>query len=234
MSKFEVLHLIYLVYVLGILPWAAFRSIKQLRPAPAADGTPRPAPSRERILVLTLVSLLALLGASWVVADLTGIPIFTRPELGAREVIAAVVVFAAHFGLRQIAVALHKRGEAKKKSLLATWMPRTPRQWVLYALVAIFAGIAEEAAYRGVAWSLLDWYTGSAWIATLLCAVSFALAHITQWWKSVAVIFAIALMMHAFVAFAHGLVLAMVVHASYDIAVGVVITRRLAREAAQS
>lgn len=229
MNKHQVLHLLYLAYVLVGIPWLVFRTRSALQPAAAADGTPKPVPSRERVLLSTLVSLLALLLISWMVGELSGIAIFTRPTLGAREIVAAIAVFAAHFGLRQIAVAMHSREELKK-SLVAAWIPRTPREWVLYVLVAICAGIAEEAAFRGVAWSLLVWYSSNEWLATLICAVAFALAHITQRWKSVFVIFAIALMMHAFVAFTQGLVLAMIVHAAYDLAVGVVISRRLAKQ----
>ena len=225
------LHALYLGYVLVVLSWLAWRTKAQLESAGAGSPGAAALPSRERILTSTLVSLLLLLGASVMVADLSGIALFVRPVLGAREIAAALVVFALHFVLRRIAIALHSREELKK-SLLVSWMPRTPREWVLYVLVALAAGVAEEAAYRGVAWTLLIRYTGHTWLSALICAVAFGFAHAPQRWKSALIIFVIALMMHAFVAFAGGLVLAMAVHAVYDLAVGVVISRRLARQAA--
>lgn len=231
MTKYHVLHALYLGYVLGLLSWLAWRTKAKLESAQAAAPGAAALPSREQILLTTLVSLLLLLGMSVMVADLSGIAVFVRPVLGARELVAALVVFLMHFVLRRIAIALHTREELEK-SLLLAWMPRTPREWVLYVCVALAAGVAEEASYRGVVWTLLIRYTGSTWGSALISSVAFGLAHATQRWKSALIIFLIALMMHGFVAFAGGLVLAMVVHAAYDIAVGVVISRRLARQAA--
>ena len=228
MNKVQVLHALYLAYVLGVLSWAAWRTKVRLESAAGAPGA-KALPSRERILTSTLISLLILLLFSWKVANFSDIPVFARPELGAREIVAALAVFAGHFGLRQVAIALHTR-EEMKKSLLVAWMPRTAREWVLYVLVALAAGVAEEASYRGVVWTLLTWYTGQRWLAALISAVAFGFAHASQRWKSAVVISGIALMMHGFVAFTGSLVLAMVVHAAYDVAVGVVISRRLARQ----
>lgn len=230
MTKYHVLHFAYLSYVLGVLSWLAWRTKAQLESAAAASPGSPAMPSRERILLTTLISLLILFGMSWMVADLSGIVLFVRPVLGPREIVAGLIVLALHFVLRRIAVAMHTREELQK-SLLVAWIPRTPREWVLYALVAIAAGVAEEAAYRGVAWTLLIRYTGSTWLSALVCAIAFGLAHAAQRWKSALIIFAIALLMHGFVAFLGSLVLAMVVHAVYDLIVGALISRRLDRQA---
>lgn len=228
MNKFVVLHALYLGYVLVGLSWAAFRTRGMLQPAAGVEGTPRPVLSRERLLATTLLSLTLLFWLSWMVAGLSGIPLFAMPAVGPREVVAALVVLAAHFGLRRIAVAMHTREELRKSPVLA-WMPRTPRESALWVPVAIGAGIAEEAAYRGVAWTLLTKYTGNAWISAAICAAAFGLAHITQNWKGVVIILAIAVMMHAFVAFTETLALAMIVHAAYDLVVAALIGRRTAR-----
>ena len=164
---------------------------------------------------------------SWVVADLSGIRLFALPPLGPWDIAASAAVFLLHFGLRRIAIALHT-AEELRRSLLSAWMPRTPREWALYVPVAIGAGLAEEAAYRGVAWNLLTWYTGNAWASAAICIVAFGLAHATQSFKSVAVIAVIAALMHALVAFTGTLVLAMIVHAVYDLVIAVIIGRRAA------
>jgi membrane protease YdiL (CAAX protease family) len=227
-NKLVVLHSIYLFYVLVALSWAALRTSVVLRRAARADATQARGTSRERILASTLVSLAILFGMSWWVADLSEIRLFAVPALGARELVASLVALAAHFALRRIAIAMHTREELRTSPLLA-WMPRTRREWTLWVPVAIGAGLAEEAAYRGVAWTLLARYTGNVWVAAAICIVAFGVAHITQKWKSVVIILAIAAVMHAFVAFTGTLVLAMIVHAVYDLAVAVLIGRRTAR-----
>lgn len=229
MNKLQILHIIYLSYVLGVLSWAAIRSRSKLAAVLAVEDRAKQAASRERVLLSTLISLALLFGYSWMVARLSDIHLFAMPKIGAGVLIASVVAFAGHFGFRQIAIWMHTREQLKNASLRA-WMPQTAREWALYLPVAIGAGVAEEASYRGVAWTLLTWMTGNAVVAGLICAVAFGVAHATQGWKSAVVIFGIALMMHAFVWYTHTLVLAMIVHAAYDIAVGVLISRRLVKQ----
>jgi len=228
MDKLVVLHALYLFYVLIVLSWAVWRTRRRLRPAAAAQAGAAPVPSRERILASTLVSLALLFGMSWMVADLSGIELFAVPALRLRDIAAAAAVFAGHFVLRRVALALHTREELRRSPLLA-WMPRTPRQWALWVPVALAAGLAEEASYRGVVWILLTHYTGNAWLSAALCVAAFALHHVTQSWKSVVAIAGIAVLMHALVAFTGTLVLAMGVHAVYDLVVAVLIARRAAQ-----
>jgi membrane protease YdiL (CAAX protease family) len=228
MDKLVVLHALYLFYVLIVLSWAVLRTRRKLGAAAAARAGGAPAPSRERILASTLFSLALLFGMSWMVADLSGIELFAVPALVPLDYAAAAAAFGGHFAMRRLAIALHTREELRRSPLLV-WMPRTPRQWALWVPVAITAGLAEEAAYRGVAWSLLTHHTGHAWLSAAICIAAFALHHVTQSWKSVVAIAGIAVFMHALVAFTGTLVLAMGVHALYDLVVAVLIARRAAQ-----
>ena len=94
--------------------------------------------------------------------------------------------------------------------------PRTTREWVLKSITVLAASISEEAAYRGVGFAILWYWTGSALLAALICSIAFALAHSIQGWKSMWVIFGIAVIMHGLVYYTETLVLAMIVHAVYD------------------
>lgn len=98
-------------------------------------------------------------------------------------------------------------------------MPQTPRETATYSLLAIVAGISEEAAYRGVLMQILWYALGNPWIAMLIAAAAFAFIHLLQGWKSVLVIFVMACVMHALVWYSGTLVIAMVVHAMYDLSV---------------
>lgn len=104
-------------------------------------------------------------------------------------------------------------------------LPRSAGAWALYLLMPILAGFAEEAAYRGVGMYVLSAALGNGWAAALILATAFAIAHMVQEWKSVALIFVIALLMHALVAITGTLVVAMVVHAVYDIVAGILAAR---------
>ena len=105
------------------------------------------------------------------------------------------------------------------------WAPRSPREWALWTGTVLIARVAEEAAYRGVGMSILWYSLGNPWIAVLISAVAFAMAHSTQGWKSAVTIFGLALVMHALVAYTGTLVFAMVVHGTYDLIAGYGISR---------
>jgi membrane protease YdiL (CAAX protease family) len=95
--------------------------------------------------------------------------------------------------------------------------PRSAGERALYSLVSVAAGVAEEAAYRGVLTSILWYALGSLWLAAITSAVAFAAGHAVQGWKSMAVIFVMACSMQLPVNYTGTLVIAMAVHAVYDL-----------------
>ena len=107
--------------------------------------------------------------------------------------------------------------------------PRSPREWLLWTGTVLVASVAEEAAYRGVGMSILWYALGNPYAAVAICSAAFALAHWTQGWKSAAVIFVMALVMHALVAFTGTLILAMLVHGIYDLVAGYFIAKEAKR-----
>jgi membrane protease YdiL (CAAX protease family) len=223
-----------LAYLLVLMPYAAIRSAGVIRAARAGTGA-TPLPSRESIWARTIVALGFLFVLAWYTGRGFGFRIFALPALGAREVGAAVVALAAYFALRAVARAV--RTEAERRAMVVYFLaPRTTREWLLWISTVVVASVAEEAAYRGVAMSVLWYSLGNPYAAAVICSVAFALAHWTQGWKSAAVIFAMALVMHGLVAFAGTLVLAMLVHGLYDLVAGYYIAKeakRFEREAAE-
>jgi hypothetical protein len=107
--------------------------------------------------------------------------------------------------------------------------PRTAPERRTFVFVVLLASVAEEAAYRGVGWSVLWFALGNGWLSAALLSVAFALAHWSQGWKSLAAIVLLALVFHGLVALTGVLVLAMAVHAAYDLLVGGMIQKK-ARE----
>jgi len=212
--------LVFLAYLLVLLPWLAFRSAGRLREARAASaGKPEQILPRERIWIGTIVSLGLLLWLAWVVGSSFGYRFFAVPALGVREGLAALAALGVCFALRSISRAL--RSEDERRNMTVYFLaPRTSRQWALWTVTVVVASVSEEIAYRGVGMEILWYSLGNGWVAALICAVAFALGHWTQGWKSGLVIFVLALTMHGLVAYTETLVLAILVHAVYDFVAG--------------
>jgi membrane protease YdiL (CAAX protease family) len=170
----------------------------------------------------------ALLLLAWLTGRSFDYHLFLVGSLGAREILAAFAALAACFVLRSLARAFRSEEERRKMAvyLLA---PRSPREWALWTGTVMLASVAEEAAYRGVGMSILWYSLGNPWAAAFICATAFSLAHWAQGWKSAAVIFALAMVMHGLVALSGTLVLAMMVHATYDFVAGYRIGQDAAR-----
>ncbi len=216
--------LFFLVYVLLFLPWISFRSARHLR---AAASGQVPAIPRRSIWISTFLSQAALLALTWLVGRTFSYRIFAMPAPRALHVLLACAAVAACIVLRWISRAIRTPDERRKLAVYA-WAPRSREEWLLWTGAVLLASIAEETAYRGVGMSILWYATGSQWIAILAMSTAFALAHSTQGRKSAAIIFLIALVMHALVAFTGTLVYAMIVHAVYDLATGYSISRTAA------
>lgn len=97
--------------------------------------------------------------------------------------------------------------------------PSLMRMWVM---ISALAGVAEECAYRGLAFRILTANHGSVALALLLCVASFGVAHMAQGWRGVLGTSVIAIAMHAVVFLTQSLYLAIVIHAAYDLMVGVI------------
>jgi membrane protease YdiL (CAAX protease family) len=101
-------------------------------------------------------------------------------------------------------------------------MPRDSTERALWLTSSIAAGISEELVYRGVLTELLarTTTTGSLVAAALVSAGVFAVSHYMQGWKSMAIIYAMALLFQALAWYSGSLYVPMAVHALYDIAAG--------------
>lgn len=224
-----------LACLLAVLPWLAWRSALRLRAARDGTETPGtpPLPSRSGIFIGTLILLSSLFLLAWLTGRSLGFNPFHIERLGTRELLAGLVALAAALGLRWVSQAI--RSEAERRTLPAfAFMPRSSTEWSLYLAMSVVAGIAEETAYRGVGMALLTWSTGSAILSAAVLSLAFGLAHLTQEWKSVGIVVAMALLMHGLVAFTGTLVIAMVVHTVYDMIAGILGSRDARRFATSS
>ena len=206
---------IFLFYLLGLLPLMAFRSAKAFNAPPDAPA-PRAFPPRAAIYLNSTVALALLFALAWFAARRVDFHIFALPALGAKQLLAGAGALLFQFVMMYASRAVRSTAELSDMAVNRI-MPQSPREHALYSVMSVVAGIAEEAAYRGVLMSVFWSATGSAWIAVSVSALAFALGHAVQGRKSMAVIFVMACSMHALVWYTGTLVIAMVVHAIYDL-----------------
>jgi membrane protease YdiL (CAAX protease family) len=224
MDRLNLLNFIFLVVLFVLTPRGALRTARTLRQS-QAQGQPLP---RTRMALSTAFAL----GVLWLLsvfnAKSMGINLFRIPSFGAKELGIGLIALAVL--LLAIPISRYRRSEAEeRRRLLYGFAPRNGREYMIFAAIAILAGIAEEAAYRGVAVWVLTPIFGSIVPAMFLSAMAFAVAHAVQGGRTMAIVFAIAVVFHAIVYFTGTLVVAMVVHTIYDLIAGAVAGKR-ARE----
>lgn len=218
--------LVFLAFLLGVLPWGALRSGRRVGAMLGGSGR---GTVRDRLSVWTstLLAQGLLLLLAWFAGRSFGFRFFV---FAARPVdwVAAGAALGACFVLR--AVARFLRSEEERRALMVYRLaPRTPVEWIVWSLLALVASVTEEIAYRGVGVAILHFWTGSLAAAIVVCAAAFAVAHALQGWKSGAVILVMALLFHALVLFTGTLVLAMLAHLVYDVVAAIGIARRARR-----
>lgn len=158
------LGLLYLAYVLGFLPWMAFRSKRLVAPA---DGAAPAAVSRTQIYQSTLLSLAILFAFSWYVGRSWNFQPFAAPALGLREWLIGAATLAIQVPLVWLNRFL-RSPEERRKMVLYRLLPKNSGEWALFIAMAVAAGVAEEAAYRGVLFASLGYTLGSPWAAALI------------------------------------------------------------------
>ncbi len=221
METLNLISFIFLVVLFVLMPRGALRSARMLRQSVSA-GVPIP---RMRIALSTMFALVVIWVISVINASALGRSLFVTGAIGAREVGIGVAAFVLLLGAIPLARAI-RTPEEDRRRLLNGMAPRDAKEFAVFVVLAIMAGVAEEAAYRGVAIWILAPVMGNVFVAMLLSAMAFAVAHAVQGGKSMALIFAVAMVFHALVYFTGTLVIAMVVHTAYDIVAGYVAGKR--------
>ncbi len=222
MERLNLASFIFLVVLFVLMPRAALRSARQLRLA-QSEGQPLP---RLRIAISTMFSLTVLWFLAAMNAGAMRTSLFAVGTVGLRE----VAIGAAGLLLLLLALVISRRistPEEERRRLLYGFAPRNGKEYAVFALMAVMAGIAEEAAYRGVAVWTLSAVFGNPVGPIFLSAMAFAVTHAVQGGKAMAIIFGIALVLQGVVQLTGTLVIAMVVHAIYDLIAGAVAMRRV-------
>jgi membrane protease YdiL (CAAX protease family) len=200
---------IHLVAFGILIPWSAVRSMKLIES--------RPLPPRRKYFISVFIQTFAFGVVSFVVARLNWIELFPARIPPARAILSGCIflAIAVPYGWTR-----WRKAVAKRKRIVALFMPVNTTERALWIATALVAGIGEELTWRGVQTALLIRLTGSAAAAVAMCIVMFGVAHAMQGWKSAGVIMIFAAAFHLLVWLAGSLYVAMAVHFIYDLIAG--------------
>jgi membrane protease YdiL (CAAX protease family) len=176
-----------------------------------------PLPDRIVHFRSTAFTLVSLAVGSFAAARAERIELFPREAPKPWGILAGLMMLVATIGIMR---PLWRRAVEQKARVVHLFMADTWHERGWWLAVSFAAGIGEEITWRGVQTALLAPLVGSYWIAGLLSAISFALAHWVQGWRSAAGIFLFALGFQAIVLISGSLYVAMAVHVLYDVACG--------------
>lgn len=205
----------HLAYFGLLIPLLVVRGRMKIR------DTQKPLPNRLRHFQTTSSSLVMFAAISLLVARAEWIELFPRTWPPLLAVLAGVVMLVTTVALmrpRWRRAVEHRTPVGAR--VLHLCMPANGVERAWWIAVSVLAGISEEITWRGVQTALLSNLIGRLWIAAIICAISFGLAHMVQGWKSSAIIVFFALGFQVLVWLSGSLYVAMVVHIAYDITAG--------------
>ncbi len=215
---------LFLAFMAFGLPYGA---VTTARRTGSAEG-PAQFASRSQLHLNAIATHLLIFGIAWYAALLQGRRFLGPVHLTARDYLAGGAALALMGGMAWLSQRMRSEEERRRLWVLG-FLPRTLREGVPFTMLAATGAVSEELAYRGVTFALFTMLTGSAIAGALIAAVLFAAAHFPQGGKSMAVIFAIALVKQELVVFTGTLWVAIGVHFTYNLLTAVGMARQ-ARE----
>lgn len=112
------------------------------------------------------------------------------------------------------------------RGLMRMITPAANDERLLWSVICVAAGLAEEITWRGVLPLILAQWTDQIWLIVLLSAISFGLGHLMQGYGAAIVVTLFGAAFHLVVITGDSLWPAIVAHALYDLVVGFAVGRR--------
>jgi membrane protease YdiL (CAAX protease family) len=175
--------------------------------------------------VLTIAAVGLLLRHGFTLSDISedlGRRIITVGFVGAGLILVAI--FAA-YNRRRFAQLSPERLSRVLRGGVGILVPRSGAERALWILVAITAGFCEEVLYRGWLWRFVGDLTGHLWMAVVLSAVAFGLAHAYQGRAGIISTGILGLIFSVPVLLAHSLVPGQVIHIGIDLMNGWILSQ---------
>lgn len=208
MTRLAPLAVLHLAFFLVMVPALVLRRVGH---APAAAPANRTQHYRAVCVSLAMFGLF-----SWLVAWRIGIPLWRAPA----RPLPAWAGAAALVALFYYALAPYRRRRIASRDPRAFMTAPGPGELGGWAMVSLFAGVAEELTYRGVASAILLYAGLPAWAVVLVVSTAFGLGHADRGGFHIVATFAIGAFLHVLVLASGSLWPAMAAHAVYDFLAG--------------
>lgn len=167
------------------------------------------------VLFPSLIMHIVLLGLALAAANEQGFEVWGLQNLDWRDVAITGVGLAAALSLLPLARLMHSI-EERREMIVHYLAPRTRSERLLGWCVILVASVSEEVAFRRVGVLLVSAWTGSFGLAVVACALTFAVTHAVQGWKSGIIVLVIAMIFQAIASTSGTLLTAIVTHALLD------------------
>jgi membrane protease YdiL (CAAX protease family) len=220
---------VFLVVICVLLPLSALRMHRRL-----AAGTLQI--TRTRIYVSAIGTHATFLLMVWAVTRTERLNLL--PPYHFRPLHVVIGLIALAIGLVPV-LERFNLSDAIARERTRLIAPRASREFGVFYLLSITAGVAEELTYRGLLFTLLaalviGWLpaTGAWTFAAVISSLVFGIVHMFQGWKSAGVAALMGLREQLVVGLTGTLVVAIVVHALHDVVAGTVIGLRARSETA--
>jgi hypothetical protein len=206
-----------LLLLFAVLPAAAIYSWFKLR-----SGMPL-APKLQRYRGMIALQLLVFAMAS-VSARRNGVQLLAPGKISPWIWLTACLYLAF---VAVLTASTWPRLEDERRIKVRALLPENPSEMLYWIPICFLAGVTEEYAYRGVAYTAVMEMTQSASATLLLCVGAFAVAHITYGWRAALQAALLAATFHVLVMLTHTLLLVIALHIAYDLMIGFVVVRLL-------
>lgn len=221
MPIFDHLFVILLAFVIPVAGVVSFRRLQRR----AADGE---SINRNQLYLNTTLiqwSLFSIAMIGWAFSSRPWLALGLSLDLDRSFAIGAILVLAAIafliYQVRQVTVADQPELKKLHRSLqsVSLMLPRNGNELGRFYVVSVTAGIVEEILWRG----FMFWYLSQfmpLWVAAIVSAVGFGVAHAYQGWKQVPPVILIGAALGGLYILTGSLWLPMILHAAIDILQG--------------
>ena len=195
----------FLVLVGVLMPYSAWQGFFELKRG-------KPLPPKLKRFRLMVVGLLMIIVWALIAADINNISLSYKIT----PLFALLAIATSALLLKAVRRWPKVDAAGRERSLILYGAEDGAQlRWLLAA--GICAGVGEEIIYRGVLFALATRLTGSVLLGMAISIALFALAHVTQGFKSTIAVGLLGLMFHLFCLLTGSLATAMIVHTIYDI-----------------
>lgn len=215
MHNFAASLILFFYWILScfILPFKANRIAQQSQIK--ATAIPRSKNYKSSIIGLSCIAILAI-----VTAYLNQLPVFGQIHMDHKILLLAFGFLVLNMSLIEPLEWKYISEEIKQR--YGNHSPHTDRERLVWIAVSLIGAVSEEILYRAVFFGIFYQLTGNYWMAGLISAALFTIAHWKYGLTALPIAFFVALGLQYFVKISGGLFVAIAIHFIHNLVNGIV------------